>query len=414
MKIATSLVNLATEQYNSIVTGGASIGARIRELRLKVGFQAQELAQRVGLDKSALSLIENDKRAVKTHELAAIADALRVSPLAILDPDSLLARLPVSPRTDVGAVLDDSVQLRLVGLAELNQLLTESGVTTLRVPIEPPAVDVQQWLRSAGDLATWARNQLKDEPVGDARMSLLIDRLESQWGIDVLVEERAAQSSYGAAITDPSFPLIFVEGSQQPGRALFSLLHEAAHVLLRDGDAMVLDADLVPDSDRERLANAFAASFILPEVEVRRGLSGREPAPLALCRILTKWGASFETLVFRLHNLRIIDARGRDALRSLGLRGLVQQLDDVELASRLLARIAAKPPRHAPGPLAFRALTAYRKGIISVRPLAGLYGAEPESFRAIMDRDAVATLSDAIRSDADWEPDEEIYQGLPV
>lgn len=398
------------------MTGGASIGARIRELRRKAGFQAQELAQRVGLDKSALSLIENDKRGVKTQELAAIADVLRVSPLAILDPDSLLAKLPVSPRTDAGVNLDDSVLRRLTGLAELNELLTESAVPMKREPLALPPLDMQQWLTSAANLAHWARHELDDDARGDARMAFLIGQIEERWGVDVLVEERVHDGSYGAAITDPSFPLIFVEASQQPGRALFSLLHEVAHVLSRDGDSLVLDADLAPNSERERFANAFAASFILPADAVKKGVNDAESLPLALCGILTRWCASFETLVFRLHNLRIINASGRDALRRLGLRGLVQQIDDVELASRLLSRIAAKPSRHAPGPLAQRALTAYRHGIISVRPLAGLYGAEPEDFRAIMDQDAASTLSDAIKSgmSQDSVADDMLYEDLPI
>ena len=68
--------------------------------------QAQALAAAIGIDPSAMSNIERGKRAVKANELVSIARALRISPLAILEPDSLPARMPLAPRSEGGTLQD--------------------------------------------------------------------------------------------------------------------------------------------------------------------------------------------------------------------------------------------------------------------------------------------------------------------
>lgn len=76
----------------------AEVGARIRRLRESAGLQGQELAERVGLDPTVLSKIENGRRPLKTTELARVAGALRVSPLALLEDNSLLVEMPIAAR----------------------------------------------------------------------------------------------------------------------------------------------------------------------------------------------------------------------------------------------------------------------------------------------------------------------------
>ncbi len=73
------------------------MGERIRMIRGKVGMSIGDLAERAGLSPSVLSLMERGKVEVTVVELARIAKALGVSPLAILEPDSLLVRLPPVP-----------------------------------------------------------------------------------------------------------------------------------------------------------------------------------------------------------------------------------------------------------------------------------------------------------------------------
>lgn len=390
------------------------LGARIRELREQLGILGQELAVRVDLDPSAISNIERGKRSLKSNELAAIANALGVSPLAILEEDSLLGRLPVAPRASSGTLVRGDVLARLTGLAELHEVLTEFDIPASNVDL--PVVDANAWVTGASQAATWMMQRLKVEATGEDRFLAFVRSIEDKLGIDVLVELRQGEGVFGASVTDPEFSLIFVNADQQIARALFTLGHELGHVLARDGRSLILDDDLVARSDSERFANAFAAALLLPEDEVRKEIPPDTiPDAITLCRLLDHWGTSFETLVYRLHNLRIINAAGRDRFKSLGLRGLVTQIDDEALASRLMARVGMNPARHAPSLLAARASLGYRKGVISARPLASLYGVDPGSVTATMELDAAATLEEAVGSEGlDDYTDADLYGGSPV
>jgi hypothetical protein len=191
---------------------------------------------------------------------------------------------------------------------------------------------------------------------------------------------------------------------------MFSLAHELGHILVQDGE-FIVDEDLVAHSNSERFANAFAAALLLPESEVR-GRIGDYPKARELCEVLDHYGTSYETLVYRLHNLEIVNAAGRDKLRNLGLRGLLSQVDDEALASRLLSRMAKSPCRHAPFFLTERAVKGYREGLISARPLASLLGLPVDMVAAGYELDAVATLDEAVnvRDDTEGDP----YGGSPV
>jgi len=55
------------------------IGLRIRFRRYDCGLSQEQLAERIGQSRPALTLIEAGKQKVAVHELIAIADALGVS-----------------------------------------------------------------------------------------------------------------------------------------------------------------------------------------------------------------------------------------------------------------------------------------------------------------------------------------------
>ena len=71
-----------------------------------------------------------------------------------------------------------------------------------------------------------------------------------------------------------------------------------------------------------------------------------------LARMLLRFGVSHETLVYRLHNLRIINAQGRDRLRRISWASLIEHVSDDETARSLLAARGARPERRPPALLA--------------------------------------------------------------
>jgi transcriptional regulator with XRE-family HTH domain len=60
------------------------MGMRIRELRMEKGWSQQELAYRIGMEKSNLSVIETGKSNPQLLTLAKIATALEIQPYHLI------------------------------------------------------------------------------------------------------------------------------------------------------------------------------------------------------------------------------------------------------------------------------------------------------------------------------------------
>jgi Zn-dependent peptidase ImmA (M78 family)/transcriptional regulator with XRE-family HTH domain len=407
------------------------VGDRIRRIREAAGIQAQELAARVDLDPTALSKIENGRRSVKSTELARIADALRVSPLALLEDNPLLSSLPVAARRNnpndaIGEVYD-----RLLGLSELHVVLADGGIPTSPLWASAPSaseLNGLNWREGANRLADWAAKALPTRAYGDQRLAALADVIEQQLKIDVLIDSYPNDSIAGAAVTHETFPLLFVNSAYPRTRCLFTLAHELGHVMARHTDETItFDRDMSGSTDSERMANAFASNYLMPAEVIASAIEERGRQLATLMQLTYRLGVSFQSLVYRLHNLGYINAEGRDRLDAISWQQLSSRLSDPQLASgltrteiaKLQLRATSKPAGRPPAVLLGRAFEGFRKGVISVRPLADLMGEDPDE---LLDRlgderryqDDVATVQSHFPGQEGAESEEELFDGSPV
>jgi Zn-dependent peptidase ImmA (M78 family)/transcriptional regulator with XRE-family HTH domain len=406
------------------------VGARIRRIREAAGVQAQELATEVSIDPTALSKIENGHRAVKSSELARIAEALRVSPLALLEDNAILSSLPVAARRNAPGAATGEVYNRLLGLSELHVVLADAGIPTSPMLAQVRDVSGLDWYDSATALADWALKALPtpSQASGDLRLSAIADAIEQHLKVDVLIERYRGDQLSGAAITDESFPLIFVNSDHPHPRSLFTLAHELGHVLARhQGEAITLDGDLTSTSDSERMANAFAASYLMPTDVIRAEIEEQGRTFATLMRLTYRLGVSYQSLIYRLHNLGYVNAAGRDKLLAIRWQQISSQLDDPRVDSglnrteiaKLQSRSASRPARRTPALLLGRALQGFRKGVISVRPLANLMEEDPDTLlERLRDDDgydeAVEVLKSRLPDAAPTESKEELFAGSPI
>ena len=385
-----------------------TVGDQIRRLRKQAGLTASDLAETTGFDVDALRSLEDGGRYSEAATIFRIAESLKVSPIAILEPDSLPGRLPIATRTN-GDRVSDATTWRLTSLAELHHVLSINGhlaSISARIGEAPQRRSAQTLQEHADDLAQWANSQLKFPNQSPNRLVDLASVVESHFGIDVMVETREEGAPLGASITDPEFPFILVNADQSAPRALFTLAHELGHMLNQDGHLLHVDGHLGGSTDSEYSANAFAAAFLMPKTDVGKIIDNHGRGAESLANMLLHFSVSYESLIYRLHDLKYIHTHGRDRLKQAGWAGLVHALGDNGLSRALLSARSTKLAKRPPSLLTKRCWSGVLDGSVSVRPLAGLLEEDPS---ALLERiKAVGPEStDAVNGDYSLLPDSE-------
>ena len=115
----------------------------------------------------------------------------------------------------------------------------------------------------------------------------------------------------------PLLPSVAINSRHDPMKRRFTAAHEYKHHLTdrTSGELLCYEGPDRRGTVVEKAANAFAARFLLPEAMVRDVVRqlGNDTNVHALAEL---FGANYPTVVYRLHNLRLITARARDDLLS--------------------------------------------------------------------------------------------------
>jgi len=215
-----------------------------------------------------------------------------------------------------------------------------------------------------------ARRQREQLDLGD-RPARGLRELLTKFGIRVF--EVPVPSGEFSGLSSPNGaygPRILINARDLFGRRHFTLAHEFAHLLYQHGASVCGISEGAPTSPAgmERAADLFAVEFLLPkgplEDDVRlRGLS-RRPSIQDLGKLAGRWLVSVPALGYRLQALKLID---EDHLGEV-LTGYVEPVPH---------RKGPRRPswqRQLGTEYVENALTAYRKGHISVGRLANCLG----------------------------------------
>jgi Zn-dependent peptidase ImmA (M78 family)/DNA-binding XRE family transcriptional regulator len=349
------------------------LGERIARARERLGLSQAQLAERVDLGQSAISRIESGGRGVDSLELSAIADALDVSVLDLLEAEPLGEELRVAARLeDVSepAVVDRAVN-RVLDVVRLDRLLDDLGEPEMAAP-SPPGLQVQAGrpaIEQGRRLAEHVRElwELGDDPLPPNLFSLVEDRA----GLGVALEPLQEMIAGLCARLD-DIALVLVDSSATYGRQRFTLAHELCHYLLGDGDRLIVDERLLGRRGAvEMRANAFAAYFLMPVKAIRRYLRGRDVDEEVAVELQYTFGVSLEALLWHLLSLDLISEYRRKQFSAAGAKALAFRYGfDTEWMRLEQERGQRRPPR----PLHQRALKAYAKGRLGIEPLADLIG----------------------------------------
>lgn len=392
-----------------LVMGGRepALGRQIRMLREAAGLTIADLAEQVGLTSSEIADLEDGRRRITTRELSDIAVCLRVSQLAIIEPDSLLARIPIAAREHNGAVADegkrDDAVDRIMALAELDWALNDGNQRcNTKIEHAPQPESSSSWLHHAQTLADWTIEQFDDRIASYNTLPDLATAIETCLEIDVMVEDFNGSTPLGVSITDNRFPFILINARQSTSRGLFTLAHELGHVLNRDGE-ITIDYNLSPSSEAEKSANAFAAMLLMPESRIKEINRQYKRMAESLAHMLISCGVSYEALIYRLHNLKMINVHGRDQLKRIGWTGLIADLEDSSLERPLLSSRGSRSERRPPTLLAKRCLYGMMNGTMGAGPLARLLDVDVDNL--IEKFKTVSEATEVINYDYSVPPD---------
>jgi Zn-dependent peptidase ImmA (M78 family) len=182
-------------------------------------------------------------------------------------------------------------------------------------------------------------------------------------GLLVLVRPLGPNGPDGLYVRRTDYAAVLLNGDVYLPRLRFTAAHELGHH--EYGEDAAIDLVVGPNSDpREQVANAFAASFLMPRAAMRQRGYGPQVTPQRGGGIASDFGVSYQTLVYRLHNLHLLPGGAVD--RDLLLEERSAVLTNSLRAQRLEERSLL------PDDYVKRALDAYGREDISLSRLAEL------------------------------------------
>lgn len=236
----------------------ADVGERLRGARLAAGLSQEDLAVRVGLERTMIAKIESGSRRIDALELIRIASALQVPVDYLLRPaPSILSRRASLVAEDTGTdVTRESERLEVALVAWLHDVQQLIGLNVLQpkhllrteTPVDSSA--------AARELALWVRGELE---AGTEPIESLME-LSERAGQYVLVTELPGD---GASVVDDNVAAAVVSIRGDPGRRRATAAHELGHLVIGDEYSNDLGVH-ASRADREAVLDAFAAELLLP------------------------------------------------------------------------------------------------------------------------------------------------------
>ena len=353
------------------------IGRRLRRARESRQITQESASEALGLQRSAISLMESGHRQVSTLELTRLADLYGRSVEWFVNPnipveqeDPVVALFRADPGLQGEVVQKQASRcLRLLREgASLRKLIGRRSATSLP-RYELPAPRSAGQAISQGQLV--AEQERRRLDLGNAPVKVP-ETLTCQ-NIWTAALQFPSEIS-GMFLSSPEFGVaILANLSQSPVRRRFSYAHEYCHALMDRNDLATVTSVHNAKTRTEQRANAFAAAFLMPGEGVRGFLhhlgkgrrSRREEAAVdavtetgirgalrtparsqnvsyADAVLLAKhFGASYPAAVWRLRGLNLVSAeqtqalldRATDARRYLRAVRAMSDIDESEASA---------------------------------------------------------------------------------
>ncbi len=284
-----------------------ALGQRLSEARDLAGMTQESVGRAVGLDRTAIVLLEKGERNLKVPELVQIAQVLGRPLSYFVEPPvpSAVSRRSAPHAThDSTRALDveiDQFASDVRSLLALNLLQPVSRNESARVPRSHPEAE-----SAAASFRRKAR--LGSEPIAD------LGRVCELFGLHTFAAPLGESGPDGGCVSvdadGGALGAAVINGHAGSGRRRMTLAHELGHWLF--GDAYDMQASL----DSEQMINSFAIHFLAPRAGVtsvwstHADWSLRDRALAVGVTFRLSWSAA----ISQLRNVGLISHDDRDRL----------------------------------------------------------------------------------------------------
>ncbi len=319
----------------------SAIGERLKLARMMARLSQQELAERTGVSKMAISKYESSQMLPSSDVLPKLAQALDVRLEFLLRQAPQLNIQPTYRRhgrmaAKVEQAIIAEIQEWLERYLAVEAFFPDEEIPAYRQPEGFPdrVASLDDAERAAEKLRdTW---QLGNDPIEN-----LTELLEAR-GIKVGLVKGDDHFDACTFWVNAAIPVIAVRQGTFGDRERFSLAHELGHIML----------DIAPGVDEEKAASRFAGSFLASAhaMFMELGPARRSLDPFELLLLKQKYGMSMAAWIYRAKALGILsenDAAGMwQTFRSRGWHrqepGRQMETEEPTRLCRLVRRLIAE------------------------------------------------------------------------
>ena len=274
------------------------IGQRLKMAREAIGFTLEKAANESGIGISSLSEFENDKREPKFSYLSKLAEVYCRTVEFFLTDEPIIEDVMLW-RDQPGGQEGKRTEARFRRLCEQYrrlEVLTDE-VRECKLP-KPDIRKPEDFAFRQAEL--FAKEAKKWFDLGDVPIASLKLILEEVYYIKIFYMEYSGSSI--STVSDQFGPAILLNTTNKQWRRSYDLAHELFHILTWQ----VFRAQASEPSElEEKLADAFASRFLMPEESIRdrvqSNIDDKEQISLdRLDDIAREFDVSLEALIYRV------------------------------------------------------------------------------------------------------------------
>ena len=360
------------------------LGKRLQEARKLLKLTQQWVADHLKIARTTLTAIEKGERVIRPDELVQLAQLYNEPINRLLrqeiQGDSLIVQFRRVLSENDGQEVEQAIH-------EFQKLCEDyvylESLTNSPIPKKYPSVyEISGFdpYRRAEDIATAERNRLG---LGDGTIVDFEKFLENEIGIRIFAMPFPSKFAGLFAYSENIGACIAINSKHPTDRQLMSLIHEYAHFLTRRMKADIL---VLMKSTTERFAEAFARYFLMPSTGLQRRfheiklMKNGEITPADLLRLADLYSVSFQALVLRLEELKLLPKGTCD--------NLIAQRFQVRKAQNLLDISPKSGTGEMDLPYRYRAMAvqAWNAGKLSEGQLAKILRTNRVHAREIIDK----------------------------